>query len=117
MRATVLAPIVALLAACSAGPAAWQAETVPVVVMTPAPAQTPTPSRCPSIDAGITAEASRVTPLEPMHKGGIDALTAALMRSEAEKNTRLRQAVAAYERCRTSVVSPPAKLIRELTPS
>jgi hypothetical protein len=41
-----------------------------------------------------------MTPLEAVHSGGIDALTAALMRSEAEKNARLRQAIMAYERCR-----------------
>jgi hypothetical protein len=100
MRAIVLAAAAASLAACSAGPAAWQAETVPVVVVAPAPAQMSKPSRCPPIAAGVTGEASRMTPLAPMRDGGIDALTAALMRSEAEKNARLRQAVAAYERCR-----------------
>jgi hypothetical protein len=100
MRATVLAPIVALLAACSAGPATWQAETVPVVVVAPAPTQMPKSSRCPPIGTSIVSEASRMTPLEPMPAGGIDALTAALIRSEAEKNARLRQAVAAYELCR-----------------
>jgi len=35
-----------------------------------------------------------------MREGGIDALTATLMRSEVEKNARLHQAVMAYERCR-----------------
>jgi hypothetical protein len=34
-----------------------------------------------------------------MREGGIDALAAALMRLEAEKNARLRQAAAAYGRC------------------
>ena len=99
MRGMLLVATAALLAACSAGPAAWQAETVPVVVA-PAPAQTPKPSGCPPIGAGIVSEASRMTPLEPMHAGGIDALTAALMRSEVEKNARLHQAVMAYERCK-----------------
>ena len=41
-----------------------------------------------------------MTPLEPMREGGIDALAAALMRPEADKNARLHQALAAYERCR-----------------
>jgi hypothetical protein len=99
MRAIVLAPITALLAACSAGPAAWQAETVPVVVVA-APPLMPKSLRCPPIGAGITREASRITPLEPMREGGIDALAAALMRSEVEKNARLHQAMMAYERCR-----------------
>jgi hypothetical protein len=102
MRAIVLAATAALLAACSAGPSAWQAETVPVVVVASAPAQTPKSPKCPPIAASVTGEASRMTPLEPMRKGGIDALAAALMRSEAEKNARLRQAVAAYEECRRS---------------
>ena len=96
MKAIVLAATAASLAACSVGPAAWQAETVPVVVIT----QTPKSSKCPPIGAGIVSEASRMTPLEPMPAGGIDALTAALMRSEVEKNARLHQAVMAYERCK-----------------
>ena len=100
MRIVILATAAASLAACSAGPAAWHAETVPVVVVAPAPPQTPKSSRCPPIAAGLTGEASRITPLEPMREGGIEALTAALMRSEAEKNARLLQAVKAYERCR-----------------
>jgi len=100
MRAIVLAAIAALLAACSAGPAAWQAETVPVVVITQASPQTPKSQRCPPIAASVKNEASRITPLQPMREGGIDALTAALMRSEVEKNARLHQAVMAYERCR-----------------
>jgi hypothetical protein len=99
MRGIALAATAALLAACSAGPAVWQAETVPVVVTT-APAQTPRPTECPPIAAGVTGEASHMTPLEPMRAGGIDALAAALMRSEAEKNARLRQVVMAYEVCR-----------------
>jgi hypothetical protein len=100
MRAIVLAPIAAALAACSAGPAAWQAEIVPVVVIASAPTQMPKSPRCPPLTASVTDEASHMTPLAPMPSGGIDALAAALMRSEAEKNARLRQAVAAYERCR-----------------
>jgi hypothetical protein len=100
MRIAILAAAAASLAACSAGPVAWQAETVPVVVVTTAPVQTPRSSTCPPIAAGVMGEASRVTPLEPKREGGIDALTAALMRSEAEKNARLRQAVMAYDRCR-----------------
>jgi hypothetical protein len=99
MRGIVLAATAALLAACSTGPA-WQAETVPVVVVAQAAPQMPRPPQCPPIAAGVMGEASRMTSLEPMRDGGIDALAAALMRSEAEKNARLRQAVAAYERCR-----------------
>jgi hypothetical protein len=41
-----------------------------------------------------------MTPLESMREGGIDALAVVLMRSEAEKNARLRQALSAYERRR-----------------
>jgi hypothetical protein len=78
----------------------WQAETVPVVVVAPAPAQMPKSPKCPPIAASVTSEASRRTPIEPTREGGIDELTAALMRSEAEENARLRQAVMAYEGCR-----------------
>jgi hypothetical protein len=107
MRAIVLAATAALLAACSAGPAAWQAETVPVVVVASAAAQMPKSSRCPRLTASVTDEAARMTPLEPMREGGIEALAAALMRSEAEKNARLRQAVNAYERCRDATRPSP----------
>jgi hypothetical protein len=100
MRSIALAATAASLAACSVGPAAWQAETVPVVVVSTAPTQMPKSPRCPPIAAAIAGEASRMTPLEPTREGGIDALAAALMRSEAEKNARLHQAVAAYEGCR-----------------
>jgi hypothetical protein len=103
MRIAILAAAAASLAACSAGPVAWQAETVPVLVIAPAPPQIPKSPRCPPIAASVTAEASRMTLLESTRDGGIDALAAALMRSEAEKNARLRQAVATYERCRQSI--------------
>jgi hypothetical protein len=113
MRAIVLAPIAAaLLAACSAGPAVWRAETVPVVVVASAPAEMPKSPKCPPIAASVTGEASRMTPLEPMRKGGIDALAAALIRSEAEKNARLRQAAAAYERCRGHPLAHPPMILR-----
>jgi hypothetical protein len=97
MRIAILAAAAASLAACSAGPAPWRAETVPVLVIAQAEPQMP---RCPPIATSITMEALHMTPLEPMREGGINALAAALMRSEAEKNARLRQAMIAYERCR-----------------
>jgi len=100
MRSIALAATATLLAACSAGPTAWQAETVPVVVIAPAPVQEPKSPRCPPIAANITEEASRMTPLEQTREGGVDALTAALIRSETEKNARLRKVVTAYEACR-----------------
>jgi hypothetical protein len=103
MRIAILATVAASLAACSAGPVGWKAETVPVVVVASAPLLMPKSTTCPPIAATITGEASRMTQLKPMRDGGIDVLTAALMRSEAEKNARLRQALATYERCRQSI--------------
>jgi hypothetical protein len=98
MRIAILAAVAASLTACSAGPAPWQAKTIPVVVI--ASVSTPKSPRCPPIDADVAREAKRMTPLELMRDSGMDGLTAALMRSEADKNARLRQAVMAYERCR-----------------
>jgi hypothetical protein len=40
-----------------------------------------------------------MTPLEEVRRAGADALAAALIGAEVRKNARLRQAVAAYERC------------------
>ncbi len=114
MRIAILAGLAASLAGCTVPLTPWPAEIVPVALQ---PADTTSavgnapkrqidaPARtkyagCPPIDASLTAEAARVTPLNGARAGGIDALTAALMRSEAEKNARLRQAVAAYEVCR-----------------
>jgi hypothetical protein len=107
VRIAILTAATASLAACSAGPATWRAETVPVVVVMTAPPQMSKSPRCPPIAANVMSEASRITPLEPMRDGGIDGLTAALMRSEAEKNARLRQAVNAYEHCRAGQPSIP----------
>lgn len=39
------------------------------------------------------------TPIEALRDGGSQALSAALIASEARKNHRLRQAIKAYESC------------------
>jgi hypothetical protein len=52
------------------------------------------------MDPEIQAEARRVASLDSLRSGGSDALAAALIGSEANKNTRLNQVLAAYERCR-----------------
>jgi hypothetical protein len=97
MRIVVCAVMTATLAGCSAAPAEWRAETVPVVMASPTPAAMPPP--CPPLDPGVAKEAARVTPLEALRAGGIDGFAAALLRSEAEKNARLRQAWAAHQKC------------------
>jgi hypothetical protein len=99
MKIATLAVLAGALAGCSVKPVQWRAETAPAVLAAPVAASAPKIASCPPIGAAITAEAQRSTPLEAMRTGGVDALTAALMRSEAEKNARLRQAVAAYEVC------------------
>ncbi len=97
MRIVVCAVMAAALAGCSAAPAGWRTETVPVVMASPTPAAIA--AQCPPLDPAVAKEATRVTPLEAVRAGGIDGLAAVLMRSEAEKNARLRQAWAAYRRC------------------
>jgi hypothetical protein len=114
MRIAILAALAASLVGCTVPLTPWPAEIIPVALQ---PAAAPggaenapqrlidAPARrkyadCPPIDATVTAEAVRITSLDVARTGGIDALTAALMRSEAEKNARLRQVVAAFEQCR-----------------
>jgi hypothetical protein len=58
-------------------------------------------------DASTFAEASAsvrvLHPLDSLRGGGSDALAAALIGSEANKNARLRQVLTAYELCRTKM--------------
>jgi hypothetical protein len=96
MRIAICAALAASLAGCSASPGVWPAEIVPVV-MAPPPAAVAAP--CPPLNPAVAREATRVTTLEAVRAGGIDGLAAALMRSEAEKNARLRQAWDAHRRC------------------
>ena len=98
MRIASLAATAALLAGCSAELPQWGAETVPAVLVHPAPVSVPKSPACPPIDPAIKAEAKRLTQIGQARE--LDALTAALMGSEAAKNARLRQAAQAYERCR-----------------
>jgi hypothetical protein len=53
----------------------------------------------PELDPELAAESQRMTPIAGVSHD-FDALTAALMASEARKNVRLREAAQAYERCR-----------------
>jgi hypothetical protein len=96
----VLAALAGVLAGCAAEPARWRTETAPAAVIAPAALPTSRTTKCAPIDSAVATEAQRITPLDAIRGGSLDALTAALMRSEAEKNARLRQAIMAYERCR-----------------
>lgn len=93
----------ALLAACSIQPNAWRAETIPAVLESSKGVVTPRAPSCPPMDPEIQAEAKRVASLDSLRSGGSDALAVALIGSEAHKNARLRQALAAYERCRAKM--------------
>jgi hypothetical protein len=97
MRNVLSAALAATLAGCSTAPAEWRAETVPVVVVHSQ--LKPNPSHCPQLDPSIASESTRVTALEASRSGGIDGLAAALMRSEMEKNARLRQVWVAHQKC------------------
>jgi hypothetical protein len=99
MKIALLAASAALLAGCAVTPAEWRAETVLVIEQLSVPAMQPRLRTCSPMDPAIAVEAQRVTPIE--HAGGnLDALAAALIAAEARKNVRLRQALAAVERCR-----------------
>lgn len=98
MKIASLAAIAALLAGCAAELPQWRAETVPAVVVQAAPVSSPKPLPCPPIDPDIKAEATRLTPIEQARE--VDALAAALMGSEAQKNASLVMLTRAYEKCR-----------------
>jgi hypothetical protein len=99
MKIACLAATAALLAGCSAELPQWRAETVPAIIVPAAPVGAAKPQRpCPPLDPGIEAEAKRLTPIGQAKD--VDALTAALMGSEAAKNARLVMLTHAYERCR-----------------
>jgi hypothetical protein len=102
MKLTSLAALPALLTGCAAELPQWRAETVPAILVPAAPAVAVKPRACAPLPSEITAEAARMAPLDDARVGGVAALSAALMGSEARKNARLRQAVQAYERCRRS---------------
>src|SRR5262245_8907574 len=98
MRLAVLAALAASLAGCSASPAIWAPETGPAVLAAPVPVAASMPPGapaarrpCPPIDPAVAAESQRLTPIAGSPAGDTDALTAALMSSEAAKNARLRQ--------------------------
>jgi hypothetical protein len=99
MKIASLAATAALLAGCSAELPQWRAETVPAIVVPAAPvsaAKLPRP--CPPLDPAIEAEAKRLTPIAQARE--VDALTASLMGSEAQKNASLVKLTRAYEECR-----------------
>jgi type IV pilus biogenesis protein CpaD/CtpE len=93
-----IAAIGCLLAGCASPPADWRAQTIPVATATAAPPVRRAP--CPAIDPAIIAEAQRLTPIAGIIEP--DALTAALMGSEAVKNASLARLARAYEKCRRS---------------
>jgi hypothetical protein len=99
MKIAFLAVTAALLAGCSAERPEWRAEPVPAIVVPAAAISAAKPPRpCPPLDPVIGAEAKRLTPIGQAKD--VDALTAALMGSEAAKNARLAMLTRAYERCR-----------------
>lgn len=96
-RCALMAGLVCALAGCSSPPSPWISNTIPVIT---APAATAPAGRerCSALDPDITAEARRVTPIAGVT--GVDALTAALIGSEAAKNASLARLARAYEKCR-----------------
>jgi type IV pilus biogenesis protein CpaD/CtpE len=90
-----IAAVGCLLAGCASQPADWRTQTIAVAPATAAPPLRRAP--CPAIDPAITAEAQRLTPIAGVIEP--DALTAALMGSEAAKNASLARLARAYEKC------------------
>lgn len=101
-RMIILAGLAAALAGCSqtSGRQGAAAVSGPLAVE---PAM---PEPCPRMDPRILGEANSETPAAVLTDGGSPALAAALMASEARKNARLREAVAAYGDCRKRGAPP-----------
>ena len=97
LAGVALALIAAALAGCAGAPAEWRADTVPLATA-PGVAASTRRTPCPAVDPAITAEARRVTPIASASE--LDALTAALIGSEAIKNASLARLMRAYETCR-----------------
>ena len=95
--AAFLAVMAAWLGACADAPDNGRAGTVPLVTA-PAEAASARRTPCPAVDPAIAAEARRVTPIAGAAE--LDALTAALIGSEAAKNASLARLVRVYEKCR-----------------
>lgn len=93
MPRALLASICLLMTGCANSSVEWLADTVPVIT---APAVMP--AACPAIDPAIITETRRVTQIGVVRDA--DALTAALMGSEAAKNASLTRLARAYENCR-----------------
>jgi type IV pilus biogenesis protein CpaD/CtpE len=97
LAGAVLAAVTATLSGCASPPELWPAGTVPVVIAEPAPSIARR-APCPAIDPAIISETRRVTPIGALREG--EALTAALIGSEAAKNASLARLARAYEKCR-----------------
>jgi hypothetical protein len=100
VRGAFVSAAITVVPSCANPPGGWQADLVPVAIW---PAEAPPMVRrdpCPPVDPAIKAEAGRVTPIGAALRD--DALTAALMGSEAAKNASLVRLARAYEKCRRS---------------
>jgi hypothetical protein len=91
MKIAFLTAACALLAGCSVVPTTWPAETIPSPRERTESGLRPKARSCPALDATIPAEAAKITPIIG-HRADLDALTAALIASEARKNAKLRDA-------------------------
>jgi hypothetical protein len=97
MRTALKTVLCLLVAGCTSTADEWPADTIPVITA-PAAAPRALPAQCPAIDPAILTETRRVTPIASLREG--EALTAALIGSEAIKNASLARLARAYEKCR-----------------
>lgn len=97
MRRPLAVALCLLMMSCANAGGEWPAETVPVIAVHPAP-PVAMPRPCQAIDPAILTETKRVTPIAEARDA--DALTAALIGSEAAKNASLARLARAYENCR-----------------
>jgi hypothetical protein len=98
IRGTLVSAAITVVPSCASPPEGWQPDLVPVAIQ---PVEAPPMVRgepCPPVESAIKAEAGRVTPISEALRD--DALTAALIGSEAAKNASLARLARAYEKCR-----------------
>jgi hypothetical protein len=100
VRGALASAAIMIVPGCSSPPTSWHADLVPVKTRRVEVPSMVRRSACPPVDSAIAAEAQRLTPIAGVMEP--DALTAALMGSEAAKNASLARLARAYEKCRRS---------------
>lgn len=99
-RFLLFAALLAFLEGCASSTSDWSAKTVSAPMALPVAATAMQSPRCRSLPQTVAIEANAETPIDVLQSDGPEALSAALIASEARKNHQLKKAIDAYEKCR-----------------